>query len=112
MLPELRHHVHIARRETGTRRELCIAREVSCDPSGTVSVRLRLSNEEGQHTELLVEMASGSNGRRSPRHDRTLMRKEENAWALAVRSLHSTFGGSDGLCVGNGDVRGLWVTLS
>ena len=32
--------------------------------------------------------------------------KELNGWAIAVRSLHSNFGGSGGLCVKNGDLRG------
>jgi len=37
VLPEVRYHVDIVRKETGTRRELWIAREVSCNSSGTVS---------------------------------------------------------------------------
>ena len=73
VLPEVRYHVDIVRKVTGTRRELWIAREVSCNSSGTVSVQQRLSNEKGQDTELLIELASGSNGGRSPRHERTQM---------------------------------------
>ncbi len=38
VLPEARYHVDIVRKVTGTRRELWIAREVSCNSSGTVSV--------------------------------------------------------------------------
>ena len=38
VLPEVRYHVDIVRKVTGTRRELWIAREVSCNSSGTVSV--------------------------------------------------------------------------
>ena len=39
VLPEVRYHVDIVRKATGTRRELWVAREVSCNSSGTVSVR-------------------------------------------------------------------------
>ena len=35
-----------------------------------------------------------------------------NGWVIAVRPLHSSFGGPGGLCVKNGDLRGLWVTRS
>ena len=38
--------------------------------------------------------------------------KKLNAWAIAVRPLHSNFGGPGDLCVKNGDLRGLWVTRS
>ena len=38
--------------------------------------------------------------------------KNENQWAIAVRSLHSSFGGPGGLCVKNGVLKGLWATLS
>ncbi len=40
------------------------------------------------------------------------MKKQSNGWAIAVRPLHSSFGGPGGLCVKNGDLRGLWVTRS
>ena len=40
------------------------------------------------------------------------MGKRKAGWAIAVRSLHSIFGGLGGLCVKNGDLRGLWVTRS
>ena len=39
VLPEAEYHVDIVREVTGTRRELWIAREVSCNSSGTVSVQ-------------------------------------------------------------------------
>ncbi len=39
-------------------------------------------------------------------------KKQSNGWAIAVRPLHSSFGGPGGLCVRNGDLRGLWATLS
>ena len=77
VLPEVRYHVDIVRKVTGTRRELWIAREVSCNSSETVSVLLRLSNEKGEDTEFLIELASGSNGGRSPRHGRTQMKKSK-----------------------------------
>ncbi len=35
-----------------------------------------------------------------------------NGWLIAVRPLHSSFGGPGGLCVKSSDLRGLWVTLS
>ena len=38
VLPEVIYHVDIVRKVTGTRRELWIAREVSCKSSETVSV--------------------------------------------------------------------------
>ena len=38
--------------------------------------------------------------------------KKLNGWAIAVRPLHSNFGGPGELCVKNGDLRGLWVTRS
>ena len=38
VLPEVRYHVDIVLKVTGTRRELWIAREVSCNSSETVSV--------------------------------------------------------------------------
>jgi hypothetical protein len=38
VLPEVRYHMDIVRKVTGARRELWIAREVSCNSSGTVSV--------------------------------------------------------------------------
>ena len=38
VLPEVRYHVDIVRKVTGTRRELWIAREVSCNSSETVAV--------------------------------------------------------------------------
>ena len=38
--------------------------------------------------------------------------KKLNGWAIAVRPLHSSFGGPGGLCVKIGDLRGLWVTRS
>ena len=38
--------------------------------------------------------------------------KKLSGWAIAVRPLHSSFGGPGGLCVKNGDLRGLWVTRS
>ena len=47
MLPEVRCHMDIVPKVIGTRRELWIAREVSCKTSGTVSILLRLSNEKG-----------------------------------------------------------------
>ena len=37
---------------------------------------------------------------------------KRNGWAIAVRPLHSSFGGPGGLCVKSSDLRGLWVTLS
>ncbi len=40
------------------------------------------------------------------------MGKRKAGWAIAVRSLHSIFGGLGGLCVKNGDLRGLWATRS
>ncbi len=55
VLPEVRYHVDIVRRQTGARREPWIAREVSCTSPGTVSVLLRLLNEEGQDTKFLME---------------------------------------------------------
>ena len=75
MLPEVRYHMDMVRKGIGTRRELWIAREVSRKTSGTVSVLLRLSNDKGQDTEFLIELASGSNGGSSPRHARTQMIK-------------------------------------
>ena len=65
VLPEVRYHVGDVRKGVGTRRELWIAREVSCNSSGTVCAQQRLSDEKGQDTELLVELASGSNGGRA-----------------------------------------------
>ena len=38
--------------------------------------------------------------------------KQVNGWDFAVCPLHSSFGGPGGLCVRNGDLRGLWATLS
>ena len=96
VLPEVRYHVDIVRKVTGTRRELWIAREVSCNSSETASVPQRLSDEKGQDTEFLMEVASGSNGRRSLIHGRTQMEKKENGWVIAVRPLHSSFGGPGG----------------
>ena len=84
VLPEVRYHVEIVRKVTGTRRELWIAREVSCNSSETVSALLRLSNEKGEDTEFLIELASGSNGGRSPTHGRTQMKK---LWKIFVRNL-------------------------
>jgi len=112
VLSEVMCHVDIVRKGTGTRRELWIAREVSCNSSKPVSVLWRLSNEKGLHTELLMELSSGSNGGRSPRHGTNTNEKKSNGWAIAVRSLHSTFGGPGALCVKNGDLRGLWGTRS
>ena len=66
VLPEARYRVDIVRKVLGTRRELWSAWEVSCNSSETVSVLLRLSNEKGQDREFLIELASGSNGGRSP----------------------------------------------
>ena len=40
------------------------------------------------------------------------MENTQHAWTIAVRSLHWSFGGPGGLCVKNGDLRGLWATLS
>ena len=77
MLPEVRYHVDIVRKGTGTRRELWIAREVSCNSSETGSVLWHLSNEKSQDAEFLIELASGSNGGRSPRHGRTQMKKSK-----------------------------------
>ena len=37
---------------------------------------------------------------------------KENGRACAVRPLHSSFGGPGGVCVQNGDLRGLWVARS
>ena len=34
-------------------------------------------NEKGEDTEFLIELASGSNGGRSPRHGRTQMKKSK-----------------------------------
>ena len=50
-------------KETGTRRELWIAREVTCNSSETVSVLWRLSIGKGEDTEFLIELASGSKWR-------------------------------------------------
>ncbi len=55
VLPEVRYTVDIVRRQTGTRREPWIAREVSCTSPGTVSVHKPHSSEEGQDTEFLME---------------------------------------------------------
>ena len=38
--------------------------------------------------------------------------KTLNGWAITVRPLHSSFRGLGGLCVKNGDLRGLWATRS
>ena len=65
MLPEVRCHVDIVRKDTGTRRDLWIAREVSCDSSGAVSVQERPSHEKDQDMEFLIALARGSNGDRS-----------------------------------------------
>jgi len=43
VLPEVRYHVNIVRKVTGTRRELWMAREVSCNSSETVSVHYSAS---------------------------------------------------------------------
>ena len=71
--PEARHHADIVRKVTAAGRELWIAREVSCTScsSETVSVLWRLSNEKRHDTELLMELARGSNGGRSHRHEST-----------------------------------------
>ena len=37
VLPEVRQHMHIVRKDMRGLRELCIAREVSCSSSGNVS---------------------------------------------------------------------------
>ena len=52
VLPEVRYHVHIVRKVTGTSGELWIAREVRAS-LGTVSVRERPSNDNGKHTQTL-----------------------------------------------------------
>ncbi len=43
-----------------------------------------------------------------------IMNNKVIGWAIAVRPLHSSFGGRGGLglCVKDGDLRGLWATLS
>ena len=92
----------IVRKVTSTRRELWIAREVSCNSSEAVAVPYRLSNETGQDAEFLMELASGSNGQTW----QSTYGKELHGWVIAVRPLHSSFGGPGGLCVKNGDVRG------
>ncbi len=58
MVPEVRYHMDIVRKGIGTRRELWIAREVSCKTSGTASVLWRLSYEKAQDTKLLIELSS------------------------------------------------------
>ena len=45
VLREVRYHVDIVRKVTGARRELWIAREVSCSSSGTVSVQQRSASQ-------------------------------------------------------------------
>ncbi len=97
MVPEVRYHMDIVRKEIGTRRELWIAREVSCKTSGTASVLWRLSYEKAQDTRLLIELSIGSNGGRSSRHGTNSNEKKSSGWAISVRSLHSTFGGQGAL---------------
>ena len=74
MFPKVRYHVEIVPKEIGVDFELWIAREASCKPSGTVSAELRLSDEKGQDQAFLIELATGLNGGRSPRHGRTQMK--------------------------------------
>ena len=112
MLPEVRYHVVIMRQVTGARRELWIAREVSYTSSGTVSAQKRLSNQKGPDTELLMELASGSTGGRSPRHGAPHRHANYSGRAIAFRSLHSICGGPGGLCVKDDDLRAQWATLS
>ena len=109
MLPEVRYHVDIVRKVTGTERELGIAREVSCsgmrrEPLAYFSGRL--SHDKGQDTELVLELASGSNGGRSLIHGTTQMQIKLHGCAIAVRSLHLILGGPGGLCVEHDDLRG------
>ena len=98
MLPEVRYHMDIVPKVIGTRRELWIAREVSCKTSGTVSVLLRLSNEKGQDTEFLIELASGSNGGRSPRHGRTQMKKSKTG-GLSPSARYTPLSAAQADCV-------------
>ena len=63
VLPEVRCHVDMVRKVTATRRDVWIAREVSCSSSGTVSVQWHLTNGKGQDMELLMALASGSKRR-------------------------------------------------
>ena len=107
MLPEVMYHMHIVRKVIGTRRELWIAREVSCKTSGTVSVLLRLSNEKGPGYGVPDRVGEWLEWRQVAQTWEITNEKELNGWAIAVRSLHSTFGGPGGLCVKNGDLRGL-----
>ena len=74
MFPKVRYHVEIVPKETGVNFELWIARETSRKPSGTDSAELRLSDEKGQDQAFLIELATGLNGGRSPRHGRTQMK--------------------------------------
>ena len=98
VLPEVQYHVDIVRKVTGTRRELWIAREVSCKSSETVSVLLRLSTEKGEETEFLIELASGSNGSRSTRHGRTQMKKI-NTGGPSPSARYTRFSAAQANCV-------------
>ncbi len=98
MRPEVRCHVDIVRQVTHTRRELRIAREVSCKTSGTVSVLLRFSNEKGQDTEFLMELASGSNGAMSPRYGRTEM-GQSNTGGLSPSARYTRLSAAQADCM-------------
>ncbi len=79
---------------------------MQCHASRSVGVLQRLSSDKSQDTELLLELASGSNGGRSLRHGTTQMKINLHGCAIAVRSLHLILDGPGGLCVKHGDLRG------